>query len=315
LLELVLMPAHSWEREGAGSSGNAPSKGVKRYRWEETEASPHPPSGLDAPSVGDESDSDADVGPQDPADELISYCKYLFLSRDISAKGFCTIMYWAHLAGIEKCGRFGFRPGAPSGHYNRHLNSVMPSLRQKDRLYEVTVPSYNKLAMGRSSHDLLAIPPHEAVAQVFFNDPELPKTLAEIVKAKDLPPAYFENELVRSSSSPPLPVSLFVDAVPYSNNDSTVGFWLVNEINQERVFLVAMRKQLCCACGCRGWDTYHAIWSFLRWSFGALVSGTYPAARHDLENWRPSECARAPMANQALGVSAVLLFIKGDWAE
>lgn len=78
---------------------------------------------------------------------------------------------------------------------------------------------------------------------------------------------------------------------------------------------MAMRRKLCCACGCRGWDTYSAIWPFLRWSLASLASGKYPESRHDGATWRPTDDVRASLAGQPFEKRAALLFIKGNWAE
>jgi hypothetical protein len=74
---------------------------------------------------------------------------------------------------------------------------------------------------------------------------------------------------------------LFVDGVPYSHTDGVVGFWVINTVTEKRVLVAAMRTQLACSCGCRGWCNYHAILSFLAWSFRCLGKGGYPATRHD----------------------------------
>ena len=78
--------------------------------------------------------------------------------------------------------------------------------------------------------------------------------LGEAVASRDLPPEYFERPIVKSSESLVLPISLFIDAVPYSQSDSCVGFGVVNKISKARHLVAVLRKHRLCGCGCRGWD-------------------------------------------------------------
>jgi hypothetical protein len=73
------------------------------------------------------SDSDSDFENISPGAELVSFHSDLYLNRTLTAKDFSVAMYWAAYAGIPEASDFGFKPNAPSGHQQRHLNSVLPS--------------------------------------------------------------------------------------------------------------------------------------------------------------------------------------------
>ena len=111
------------------------------------------------------------------------------------------------------------------------------------------------------------------------------------------------------------PISLFVDGVPYSQVDSVIGFWLVNMVNGQRYVFATLRKKFMCRCGCKGWCSLFAMFRCLRWCLTSLSAGVYPAERHDGSPWKPSDAARAVLANTPLGVKAALIHVKGDWAE
>ncbi len=112
-----------------------------------------------------------------------------------------------------------------------------------------------------------------------------------------------------------LPISLFVDAVPYSHVDSCIGFWVVNEITKCRHLVVALRKHLVCGCGCRGWCTFWAVFRALAWSFAALAAGRHPSVRHDGSPWHDEDVKLRRMSGTKMQVKAAVLYIKGDWAE
>ena len=278
------------------------------HSWEEGDA---PDEDRDADSSGSEGDApDLTAGQQ-----LVEHALNLYLNRALSARDFCVQMWWAGKGGIQEATLYGFRPDAPTGHYQRHLTSVLPFLRDRSKLYGITVPSYNANDFARSTHELQALPPHEILHESFDADATLRTRLGERVAAKELPPAYFENPIVMGTDDLVVPMSLFVDGVPYSNTDGVIGFWGINEISGARSLLLAVRKSLICQCGCRGHCTYFGVFSFLLWSFRCMASGLFPQARHDGSPWRSSDEARAKLEGTAMRFKACLLYIKGDWAE
>eukprot|EP00959_Pyramimonas_sp_CCMP1952_P473776 9502316-Pyramimonas_sp.AAC.2 len=90
-----------------------------------------------------------------------------------------------------------------------------------------------------------------------------------------------------------------------------MGFWLVNLLSSKRYLLTTLRKSDECQCGCRGWCSVFPILSCIRWQLESMALGTRPDSMHDLKPWPPGQ---EPTQRQ-LSYSAMLLFVKGDWAE
>ncbi len=67
-----------------------------------------------------------------------------------------------------------------------------------------------------------------------------------MIEARELPASYYASPVVQGSTELVVPISLFVDGVPYSNSDSIIGWWAINEISGERHLLVPLRKQIVC---------------------------------------------------------------------
>lgn len=296
------MKRHSWEDR---EPEVAPPRHASSHSWEQDPDGPH--------SSGDDEDGHA----QSPGKQLVDHLMKLYLGRDLSAKDLCTICFFAGAAGVREARVYGYNPDAQSGHFQRHLNKVCTWMADKDRLYDVQVPSYHQADLGRGTHTLTGIPPHEAFDEQVCAEPGLRLHLREAIQAGHLPPTYSNHKVVRDNvgGNPVVPVSVFVDGVPYSLTDSVVGFWLINELNGARSLLACMRKKITCACGCRGWCSFWAIWDWLRWSLLALAKGEYPTRRHDGNAWLPSDARRAALAGQRMQFKACLLYIKGDWAE
>ena len=101
-------------------------------------------------------------------------------------------------------------------------------------LYKTLVPSVDLVELCKSESTLFALPVHEAIEEEFREDPSILLRLEEAVADGSLPVCYHEHVLVKGASEPVLPMSLFVDGLPYSNADGVVGFWVVNEITLTR---------------------------------------------------------------------------------
>jgi hypothetical protein len=75
-----------------------------------------------------------------------------------------------------------------------------------------------------------------------------------------------------------------------------------------RIPLVGMSKKQCCD------ETWEDIFDVLQWSFGHCANGTWPAERHDGQNWhKKTDRHRAKQVGRQLAVKAVLVEVRGDW--
>jgi hypothetical protein len=293
------MASHSWECVAA-----APKR--RRHAWEH--------EGGDPPPVDPESDSDFELEPDSPGVEYVAAMLQLLHARTLNASQFCVLMYWAGLAGIQDARKYGYPPGQPSGHYQRHLDAAMELPKSAEDLYEMQVPGHAKHALGRQIHTCHVFVPHEQLSQAMVA-PAFLTRLNECLEPGILPDAYWQHPLVRDEPTRVVPLALYVDGVPYSNTDSVIGYWVTCLATGAKFIVAAFRKRLLCQCGCRGWCSHYAILQFLRWTFVALAEGKYPAERHDGLPWKPLDRERMLLAGSALPFKCCLVHIKGDWCE
>ena len=268
-------PAHDWEDDGAPCASESDSDSVG---W-----------------GGDYSESeDEDAEPRSPAQNFIDEMVVYVMNRTLNARQLCTLMRLAAEGGMAECKKYGFRAGAPSGHYNRHLKSVLGLSADASKFYQLTIPAHLKASMSRSMFCLPVVPPHEALAKELEEDAALRVRLREQVDDRDLPPCYYAHPVVEKAAGElVLPIALYIDAVPYSLVDSVLGFWVINLTSSKRHLFCVLRKRLACKCGCRGWCSFHAVFDFIAWSLRALANGAYPALRHDGRAWGGvGQCAR-----------------------
>lgn len=310
---LEMFRKHAWEsssdddhpsRRGADAAGSASA----RHDWEAS-------SGGGSPG-GTTSDEDERLDPgTTPGTEFVNFVNELYLLRKLSARDMCLLCHYASSAGIREATPHARRPGLPSGHYQRALSSSLPYLRERDRLYEIDVPSYSSDAMSRATVCLTMIPPHEALADCIGGDGTSLEELRSAISGRELPECYYEHPVVQGSADPVWPISVFIDGVPYSQTDGVIGCWVCDELSGKRALVFGIRKKSLCECGCRGWCSIDAALRFLRWSLEACAAGRYPTARHDGHVWRASDKRRAACAGQPLPVRTCVLYIKADWAE
>ena len=99
------------------------------------------------------SDSDAEVIPPTTAgDDFVSCLLGLFNERTLNARQLCELCWHASAAGVRECAPYKFRPGAPSGHYQRHLDKVIASRVRDARVFcEVQVPVTGSMISTRHS--------------------------------------------------------------------------------------------------------------------------------------------------------------------
>ena len=138
-----------------------------------------------------------------------------------------------------------------------------------------------------------------------------------MIRRNNAPPAYKQHPVVvRSLPRRAIPVSIYLDGVVYnSRSDTVLGFFLVNEVSQERHLLCCLRKADQCRCGCGGWCTVWSIFAFIHWSLRALSLGVYPDRRHDGQPFGARDEQRSRMASRSLGLLAAPLYLKADLAE
>ena len=73
-----------------------------------------------------------------------------------------------------------------------------------------------------------------------------------------------------------------------------------------------------CRCGCLGRHTFDSIFTVVRWTFTALITGEFPAEDHTGAPWDPDDRRggkwRQSMKGTRFGFLGVLLYKFGDWS-
>jgi hypothetical protein len=295
------MQSHRWEQDSQS-----------RHRWEASTGSGDPAPGGPAP---DEPDDESDVDcSATPGDDFVEGMLDLLSERTLNARQFCEQMFHAGRAGINEAIPFGKAPGAPSGHYNRHVKDVFCAFRGED-IIDICVPGHGKHSLSRTLHKVAVLVPHEMVGETMV-EASFRTRLIELLDSRQLPPAYYEHSVVRGNpNSRVAPFALYIDGVAYAITDTVIGYWLVCLTTNKRHLFAVLRKKLLCECGCRGWCTHDAMFRYIHWSLLALAKGEYPSSRPDKQPWLENDRERMLLANSALPFIAAVIHIKGDWAE
>lgn len=253
------------------------------------------------------------------ADLFLEVLFSLMWSSGLSAKAVCTLCFWAHRAGAhQKVGKAGFNPSTRStGHFQRHLDSVLGVRMRNDSWYTLKVPSRSKGWAVRQVRATPVLLPHgELQAELEASG----TYAAELQIAHDngsLPPLFY-NHPGRALGNHALerlyaPLGIFIDGVRTIAGDAAIGFWLVNLITERRHLFAVLRKRCLCSCGCKGWCSYFVILDYLRWSLTALAKGLWPSTWWSGDPWE--EGADKARAGQPMKFAALLVWIKADWGE
>ena len=291
---------HTWETSASKKSSHS---------WERAAVD----DGADDTFWGELSDSDEDT--DTPGQRLVDKLIHVHLLNKISAEDCCTALHDASEAGVSEATKYGKAPGSSSGKYAEKLRSVLGQLDSSD-LYEFEYPGHHRHALSRMVHVGHCLPAHEQVAADTDDAVGFRTRLLELVRGRLLPPAYFDHPVVKAAGSDlVVPLALYVDAVPYSLNDSVIGWWMVNLVTGKRYLWGLLRKQHACRCGCRIWDSCFAFFRLVVWFLLALAAGRFPCERHDGTPFPPSDKARAELAGKSLPFKAACIFVKGDWSE
>jgi hypothetical protein len=209
------------------------------------------------------------------------------------------------------------KPNTSSGNFQKHLDLILGRDESDAKLYKLDMPGRSKYDVNRTKTSIFVIPPHESLQAELDHDAMLAKLQSCVYESSDWAPQYFSSSVVENA--PPevrrrmIPLSIYLDKVPYTTTDSFLGVFVCNLLSGMRHLSAIIRASDICPCGCRGWCSLFPIFLFLYWSLVALKLGIYPSTRHDREQF--GEAWRMDLAGVALPLAGVLIYIKGDWAE
>ena len=185
----------------------------------------------------------------------------LYAVCKISAKDVCILMYWIAKAGATgDFERYGVPDGEPTGHYQRHLDGLLPQYRQRGRLYKLLCPVTDKHGrrVGITKH---VRPPFQVLNDELKRRPPTSETIANIVAESAEWGSYYTSHPTviarREHEAPVIPCALYVDGIRYSRQigsgraQSLVAFTLYNLLTMKRHLLAVFHKSQMCKCGCR----------------------------------------------------------------
>ena len=246
---------------------------------------------------------------------LADYLVTRHVMGKMTAKEVCVIAYWVKHMGAEGpiCD-FALKPSSPGGHFARKVRNATNVCKLDSRTQMLSVPGHSPSTMSRVVHEIPFVPVHEALHAEMVSTVGLQEKLAAEVAHGGMPPCYMNHPVAIATGHRAMPISLYVDGVPYTDRDGLLGFWAYNWLTERRQYLGALRKSRVCQCGCRGWCSYWVVFDHLRACFMALALGQFPSSRGD-GPWRKDDGVRSSLAGLPMSLCGALVYIKGDWAE
>jgi hypothetical protein len=250
---------------------------------------------------------------------LMDFLLALHYGGHLSAKSLCVLSWWASRAGAAgPAGKFAFRPNAPTGHFQRHIDSASGCKLSdlKKSMLTIPVPRYTKHDAGRSVHMLPFRAPHEVLCNEVVSDPGILTKLSALTRDGEWSDSYLEHDVVRNAPGQSvLPCVLYVDGVRTTRRDGVIGFWVYNLISMQRFLVAILRKSELCRCGCRGHCSIWPVLNMLTWSFKAFATQIYPEVDPSQKPWACDAGVRYETAGSQMPCLGALCEIRGDWME
>ena len=266
----------------------------------------------------DDLDDDwANMTPAGAGQEFVDMLMDLKTLGKLSARDVCVLSFFASKANcVGPASVFAFRPDAPTGHFQRHIDTIIPPKEVLKGRYTIKAPGHEKHTMTRATLNITVLPPHEVLDEEVRNNPGVVETLRASVAAGQWPRVYYEHRVVSRAPGDSIvwPVGLYVDGVPFQKRDGLIAFYVFSLHTGTRHLCATLRKSQLCRCGCLGWCSIWEVMSFLDWSFTALARGEMPTSRHDGREWQPDDVRRSTAAGNAI-ITAAVTQVKGDWSE
>ena len=115
------------------------------------------------------------------------------------SKSVCVFAYLAAEAGaVGPAKELGCRPAA--GHFQRRIDDFTLFKVESERSYDVRVPGHDRLENDRVVTEIPFVPPHESIEEELAASAAAADTLATMCCEHELPQAYFQHPVVRSSA-------------------------------------------------------------------------------------------------------------------
>ena len=153
------------------------------------------------------------------------------------------------LAGQRKAGllgdvpRLALRPGGRSGNYKRHLDICHGHAKGRQLYFLLPVLGHESHDLTRTVHDVPTTPVLEVLAKELRDSATGPFKREDTRENGTLPRASWDHPVVKASSTPVLPVAVYMDKFAHSRTDSVLGVWAINVMSQEHHVVALVRKR------------------------------------------------------------------------
>ncbi|CAK0896289.1 unnamed protein product, partial [Prorocentrum cordatum] len=160
----------------------------------------------------------------------------------------------------------------------------------------------------------------DSLESEFRTDRDIARILASQTHPVMMVPAYNQHPVViearQQGRQPPIPLGFYLDGVQYisqaaGRSDTALGFWIINMLSGRRHFISALKGQDLCQCGRRGHCSRFPVMHHVRWQLRAMQRGAVPTLLRDGQ----SPCPEQWPPGKRLPYTAIMRYIKGDWAE
>ena len=207
-------------------------------------------------------------------------------------------------------------PGASTGHFQRHLDTIFPPREILKNQYTIKVPGFDKYKNGRTTIEVPVLPPHEVLHEELGNARDVEMSFRQSVREGKMPTSYTQHRIVMRARDGETvwPLAVYLDGVPFQKRDGLLAIYVFCLPTGVRHLCAVIRKSEMCRCGCLGWCSIWELMSFLKWSLAASAKGCMPSERHDGKAWMADDAERAEQANQQI-IKASVTQVKGDWSE
>ena len=273
-------------------------------------------------AVHDDSDDEVvlgDMSPEECSTEFFNFLVHLKICGTLSAKQACLLSYWAKRGGLCNPGAsLAMPPSRSGGSFSRHFDKVVGlDKKMEGDFYKFEMPAIERWSLGRTSIVCHANVVYKQLRAEIDAIDDFDSLLEKTSATEGWGLKYNAHPLVRSEAAAGqlvVPLAMYLDGVPFQKRDSALGLWLINLVTGRRFLVMALRKRQYCRCGCKAWCSLDTAFRVLEWMLYAMVKGTHPSHRHDGSSW-PDADPNSNLGGSPLGFKAVVLFIKGDWAE
>lgn len=252
-----------------------------------------------------------DPGSLPPGKRLRANVEDLLASNAIPASRGLELLRDAAGAGSTDCAR-AVRARMSLKNASRDLRRFMMRTNTWPSEYRARVRCWNRKTQEAFVDEVSILLPHEVMGRLAEVG-----NLAALQERSGLDPVSLRHleEAEARVGERLVPLGLWADGCPCNwDRSESLEVTSLNmpgldgSLRLLRVPLVGLSKH-----NVEAGATFSDLLTILRWSFEVLLTGTYPAARHDGAPWWPSDAARRSKAGKALGCKACLVEVRGDW--